>query len=271
MTAPIQAALAARAPLPSEHVVDSGYVDAALLVESRTAYGIDLIGPVHANTSWQAQEYGGFETAHFALDWEHKRATCPQGKTSIQWVPVRDSGGRAVISIGFAPEDCLACPARARCIRAKTGPRKLMVRPQDEHEALQEARRRETTEAFKQVYAKRAGIEGTWSQGVRRAGLRQARYVGKSKTHLQAIATAVAQSASAAGGLAGRPTLRQDAPLTFCSPGSCKLASESKGNLPTLSVTPSRILPQEEHIQRLQAQGFHRKEITSQQLLLVLA
>ncbi len=192
MTAPIQASLAAQALLPSEHVVDSGYVDAALLVESRTTYGIDLIGPVHANTSWQAQEYGCFETAHFALDWERKLATCPQGKTSVQWMPVRDSGGRAVISIGCAPEDCLACSVRARCTRAKTGPRKLMVRPQAEHEALHAARQRETTEAFKQIYAQRAGIEGTWSQEVRRAGLRQARYVGRPKTHLQAVATAVA-------------------------------------------------------------------------------
>ncbi len=190
--APIQSALAERALLPSEQVVDSGYVDAALLVESHTTYGIDLIGPVHANTSWQAQEDGCFETAHFALDWERQRATCPQGKTSVQWMPVRDSGGRAVISIGFAPDDCLACSVRARCTRAKIGPRKLMVRPQAEYEALQAARQRETTEAFKQIYAQRAGIEGTWSQGVRRAGLRHARYVGGQKTHLQAVATAVA-------------------------------------------------------------------------------
>jgi transposase len=192
LTAPIQAALAERALLPNEQVVDSGYVDAALLVESRSMDGIELIGPVHANTSWQAQEDGCFEPAHFGLDWEHQQATCPPGKTSIQWIPVRDAGGRAVISMGFAQEECLACPVRARCTRAKIGPRKLMVRPQADHEALQAARQRETTEPFKQGYAKRAGVEGTMSQGVRRSGLRQARYVGRQKTHLQAVATAVA-------------------------------------------------------------------------------
>ncbi|MEM8723281.1 MAG: transposase [Cyanobacteria bacterium P01_G01_bin.39] len=36
-------------------------------------------------------------------------------------------------------------------------------------------------------YNKRAGIEGTISQGVRRSALRQSRYVGLAKTHLQHI------------------------------------------------------------------------------------
>jgi hypothetical protein len=43
---------------------------------------------------------------------------------------------------------------RARCTRAKIGPRQLMVWPQAEHEALQAACQRETTESFQQMYAK---------------------------------------------------------------------------------------------------------------------
>ena len=46
--------------------------------------------------------------------------------------------------------------------------------------------------AFKEAYARRAGVEGTLSQAVHRAGLRQARYVGLAKTHLQHLATAAA-------------------------------------------------------------------------------
>ena len=42
------------------------------------------------------------------------------------------------------------------------------------------------------IYAKRASIEGTISQGVRKIGLRQARYIGLSSTRLQHIATAAA-------------------------------------------------------------------------------
>jgi transposase len=42
------------------------------------------------------------------------------------------------------------------------------------------------------LYRLRAGVEGTISQGVRAFGLRQARYRGLAKTHLQGVATAAA-------------------------------------------------------------------------------
>ena len=41
-------------------------------------------------------------------------------------------------------------------------------------------------------YQQRAGVEGTISQAVRGSGLRQARYHGLAKTHLQHLATAAA-------------------------------------------------------------------------------
>jgi transposase len=41
-------------------------------------------------------------------------------------------------------------------------------------------------------YKRRAGIEGTISQGVRTCGLRRWRYIGEAKTHLQHVATAAA-------------------------------------------------------------------------------
>jgi len=57
---------------------------------------------------------------------------------------------------------------------------------------LKQRREQEETKEFKQVYAKRAGIEGTISQGVRVMGLRRSRYIGQEKTHLQHVATAAA-------------------------------------------------------------------------------
>lgn len=44
------------------------------------------------------------------------------------------------------------------------------------------------------MYNKRAGIEGTFSQGVRSVGLRRSRYRGLSKTHLQNVAIACAMN-----------------------------------------------------------------------------
>jgi transposase len=85
----------------------------------------------------------------------------------------------------LAPADCFACAARAQCTRVKGQPRGLTLQAQAEHEAVQAARRRQATDAFAVLYARRAGIEGTISQGVRAFGLRRARSRGLPKTHLQ--------------------------------------------------------------------------------------
>jgi hypothetical protein len=47
--------LARRNVLPQTHVVDAGYVDAGLMVESREGYGVELLGPVSRNNQWQAR------------------------------------------------------------------------------------------------------------------------------------------------------------------------------------------------------------------------
>ena len=59
-------------------------------------------------------------------------------------------------------------------------------------QALQQARDRATTPAFREVYTQRAGVEGTVAQAVRTCELRQARYLGKKKLHLHALMTAAA-------------------------------------------------------------------------------
>ncbi len=68
----------------------------------------------------------------------------------------------------------------------------MTLRPQEQYQALMQRREQETTKEFTQVYAKRAGIEGTISQGVRTMGMRRSRYIGQEKTHLQHLATAAA-------------------------------------------------------------------------------
>ena len=54
------------------------------------------------------------------------------------------------------------------------------------------ARERQESPEFKERYKRRAGVEGTISQGVRRFELRRARYIGLAKTRFQHIATAAA-------------------------------------------------------------------------------
>ncbi len=49
-----------------------------------------------------------------------------------------------------------------------------------------------TSESGRKEYQIRAGVEGSLSESIRRCGLRQARYRGLAKTHLQHLATAAA-------------------------------------------------------------------------------
>lgn len=188
----IQAALAARELLPSEHLVDAGYVSADHLVTSQQAHGVALLGPVALDSSWQTQAQQGFGVAAFVMDWEAHTATCPRGRNSVLWVPGQDRHGHDVVHIRFARADCAACAVRAQCTHASSQPRMLTVRTREQHEALQSARQRQTTDEFQKTYAARAGIEGTLSQGVRVADLRRSRYLGLAKTHLQHLITATA-------------------------------------------------------------------------------
>jgi transposase len=187
MTQTIQEDLAQHQLLPDEQIVDTGYVDADLLVSSKENYGIRLLGPVLSDNSWQAKADKGFDVAHFHLDWQAERATCPQGQTSQSFRP---AGQR--IEVVFPKEMCAVCPVRSDCTKSVTTGRVLHVRPQAAHEALQARRHEQETPAFRQDYQTRAGIEGTLSQAVRGMGMRRARYDGLHKTHLEHVLTAVA-------------------------------------------------------------------------------
>ncbi len=191
-TAAIQEALAKKALLPKEHLVDAGYVDADLLVTSMATHGVELVGPVRPNVSWQARHGHGYDVSAFRVDWDAQHVTCPQGNTSQCWTPHQDHWGNAVISVKFSHTDCRLCANRAACTKAKTAPRCLTLRPQADHQALHQARQRQATEEWQRRYHQRAGIEGTLAQGIRAFGLRRCRYIGLARTHLQHVATAAA-------------------------------------------------------------------------------
>jgi transposase len=191
-TAPIHAALAGKGLLPGDHLLDAGFVDVAVLVGSQFEHGVRLVGPMRPDVSWQAQANQGFDLAHFAIDWEAKQVTCPEGKTSVLWKSTQDRWDNEVIHAEFARRECQACPSRPLCTRATTEGRELTLRPREQHEALQAARRQQETAEWKVEYAVRAGVEGTLSQGVRGFGLRRCRYVGLAKARLQHVATAAA-------------------------------------------------------------------------------
>lgn len=184
-----------RALVPKEHVADSGFVNADLLVKSALEQRIDLIGPVRPNVSWQARTEGAYDISRFQIDWEAKKAICPEGEQSRSWKPVVDLWGNADIVVRFARKDCRACHSRALCTRSRDEPRYLTLLPsREEHEAVQAARLRQRTPEWKSRYERRAGIEGTFSRAVSLLGVRRARYRGLEKVSLEHVLSAVALS-----------------------------------------------------------------------------
>jgi transposase len=219
----IHADLARNHLLPSEHIVDAGDTDSNLLVSSRRQHGVDLVGPVMPDTSWQSRAANGFGSAAFTVDWSAHQVTCPEGHTSVKWCPTHEPHGNAVIKIEFATADCRGCPSRPRCTRAATEPRQLVLRPQAQQEALRAARQRQTTTAFRHQYARRAGVEGTLSQAIHVCGLRRAKYIGLAKTRLQHIVTAAALNVVRIGAwLAGIPRAQtRQAPFVALALATC--------------------------------------------------
>ena len=153
-----------------------------------------MVGPLSSNSGWQSRAATGYGLVAFELDWEAESARCLQGFHSVRWTPGRDVTGDPVVRIRFHGPTCRACAARSLCTAAKDQPRQLTVRPQAQHEAIQAARKRQETDAFKVQYALRAGAESMISQGVRRFDLRRSRYIGLARTQLQQTINATAMN-----------------------------------------------------------------------------
>ncbi len=192
----IHEALKEKGLLPETQFVDTGYLDAELLAESKKKYGVDLYGPTRPDYRWQARAERGFGMQDFEIDWDRKKAICPEGQESVEWTPFVDNRDNDVIRLKFSTADCGPCPSRELCTQsdAKYPRRRLTIRPKEQYEALQAAREREGTAEFKAHYTKRAGIEGTISRAVRTCEVRRSRYIGLNKTHLQHLLSATSLS-----------------------------------------------------------------------------
>ncbi len=55
--------------VPSEHLMDAGFVDADLLVGAKRDLGIEVIGPFKKDVRWQKAAGQGYELANFTIDW----------------------------------------------------------------------------------------------------------------------------------------------------------------------------------------------------------
>ncbi len=190
MTGVIHDDLAEKNLAPGRHYLDSGYLSAALVVSALTTWGIALIGPLLADTSAQARAGNGYARADFAVDYDTRTVTCPQGRTSVSWTPCAQHGKDAIVAT-FSASDCGPCPARPQCTTSGKNRRQLTVLPRDLAEAQAAARTAEKTIPFQADYARRAGVEGAMHQAASH-GARRARYRGLPKTRLDHMYMAAA-------------------------------------------------------------------------------
>ncbi len=114
----IYAALAEKELLPDHHLVASGDVTIANLVESRSGYGVDLVGPT-LKTHWYQAETG-YDLTHFSSDWEAERVTCPQGRISSSWTPVQDAG-KSLIQVKFSKDVIVRSVPLGLAVRERLG------------------------------------------------------------------------------------------------------------------------------------------------------
>jgi hypothetical protein len=128
---------------------------------------------------------GCFPKTAFRIDLEAGTCTCPNGQTTAELRRAQDGGGMFV----FATETCAACPLRAHCTRGRGG-RTVQLHPQEA--LLQQARELQASPAFAEYRRRRQVVEHRIARLVQ-LGIRQARYVGRTKTLFQVcLAAAVA-------------------------------------------------------------------------------
>lgn len=175
---------------------DTAYGEAENRVECAKRR-IDLVSPI-ARPSDPELDKSAFVLDE-GLDEQKPTLTCPGGQTVGEPRLVKDPQGRLVRQFVFSRTVCATCEFFHRCVRRRkasgedceTEKRKIgrTVTLHYHESVLREARERQATPEFREVYRERSKVERKLAE-LMGHGLRQARYVGRPKKRLQALWTA---------------------------------------------------------------------------------
>jgi hypothetical protein len=134
-----------------------------------------------------------FPKEDFRIDLESMSCTCPAGQKTTKVVSI-SSGDRygapgvPLRAFRFDAAACDACPLRSSCMRARPGKgRVVMIHPREA--LLQEARAFQQSEAFALYCKLRQAAEHRLAR-LMQLGVRQARYIGQTKTLFQLLMAA---------------------------------------------------------------------------------
>ena len=173
---------------PTEFYVDGAYVSAARLYQAKEE-GWELVGPAQpsANRTGLAADY---RIEAFDINITKRTALCPSGYVSTQCSRLVQAKDQKVTFRFEWSYHCRSCPLRSACVPAGQSHRTIVVG--QHHELLQQRRRDQKTEQFKERMHQRSAIEGTISELARAHGLRRSRYRGFAKVELQNLFIATA-------------------------------------------------------------------------------
>jgi transposase len=184
-----------RGLLPAEHLADGGYTSLVHLERAGREHQVTLTGPLPGNPTRQHRTQQGYARDDFRIDHDRQEVTCPQGQVSNGWhgpYPTSSPDAAPLIVARFTKGQGQPCPARAACTTSGDGKRTVGFPPRELYELQVRNRADQQDPAWRRRYAVRSGIEGTVCEFAHGHGMRQCRYRGQPKAHLQHVLTAIA-------------------------------------------------------------------------------
>ena len=201
--APVLADLQAKDLLPEVLLADTHY-GSDENVQAAAKLGVELVAPIPgaettstatpvnaaATTPESAPESASQQPTatpiekltidDFAVDERTGKVTaCPSGRIPLTVLYTQDKDKDEVkTTIEMRPEDCANCPFRNACPVQKTKKGKFKLEYSDKQRRQQERRREQDTDAFRERYSKRSGIESTNGGLKRKHGLGDLRVRG---------------------------------------------------------------------------------------------
>ncbi len=168
----------ARGVAPEHMVADTHYGSTQCLTQAK-AKGVTLLAPA---MSPKGKGQGKLTLEDFELDTSGHIQRCPAGHA-----PLETSVSKKRLQVRFAIDVCGQCPLQDRC------PIKGKERLQYTHERVKQRARRlsEQSDAFRDRYRWRAGIEGTISRLKHQMGLAHLRVRGQGAVQYRVLLRAL--------------------------------------------------------------------------------
>ncbi|MFJ9369756.1 IS1182 family transposase [Nocardia sp. NPDC101769] len=191
----IHTRLQSRGLLPAEHLVDGGYTSLVHVAQAAREHQVTVSGPLPGNPTRQHRENAGYGRDDFHIDFDRRQVTCPQGQVSKGWhgpYPTSSPTAAPLIVARFTKPQCQPCPVRGKCTTSRESARNVGFPPRELLDLQVQARAEQQSPAWQHRYAVRSGIEGTVCEFAHGHGMRQCRYHGQAKTHVQHVLTAIA-------------------------------------------------------------------------------